>query len=291
VTGDRRRGAWERSASQAPTREDDIARDLTGEVALVTGASKGIGHAIARELAAAGARIAIHYRTGAAEAEALAAELGATAAAGAKGPDSATSPNSTPAVAFRADLENEDETRALHAAVVERLGPVTILIHNAGIWEEVAIDAADALERYRRLMRINLDAAFLLSGLVVPAMRERGRGSILHVSSRAGTRGEARAAHYGTSKGGLEGLVRSLARELGPAGIRVNAIAPGWIVSPMTETHLADPATHDAVVREIPLGRVGTAEDVAHAARFLVSPHASYVTGLVLHVNGGSWMP
>jgi NAD(P)-dependent dehydrogenase (short-subunit alcohol dehydrogenase family) len=139
------------------------------------------------------------------------------------------------------------------------------------------------------MMSVNLDAAYLLCDLVAPELRRRGRGSIVNVSSRAGKRGEPRAAHYAASKGGMNALTVALARELGGHGVRVNAIAPGWIATPLTEGHLADPAVREAVTRETLVGRIGVPEDIAGVALFLVSPLASYVTGQVVHVNGGSY--
>jgi 3-oxoacyl-[acyl-carrier protein] reductase len=237
--------------------------DLTGEVALVTGASKGIGRAVAEAFRRAGANVAAQYRTG--------APLEHCAS-------------------FRADLQHEEEVRELHRQVVDKLGPVTILVNNAGIWEDNTAGNPEALERYRRLMAVNLDSAYLLCNLVVPAMKEKKRGVILNISSRAGKRGEERAAHYAISKGGMHAMTVSLARELAEHGIRVNDIAPGWIETPMTAEHLANPDTRAEVEGQTVMGSVGKPEDIAGAALFLASDRAAYITGQVLHISGGSYM-
>ncbi|MHC4607934.1 MAG: SDR family NAD(P)-dependent oxidoreductase [Planctomycetota bacterium] len=245
--------------------------DLSGEVALVTGASIGIGRAVAEAIGSAGATTAVHFRSHPGEADEVVKAL-------------------PKAKAFRADLGNADEVRALHEQVVKALGPVTILVNNAGIWEGSPAGSADAMEKYRRLMAVNLEASYHLSNLVVPAMKERKSGVILNVSSRAAKRGEERSAHYAISKGGMNAMTVSLARELAPHGIRVNCVAPGWIETPMTAEHLKDSAVRKEMEDQTLLRRVGTAEDIAGAALFLVSRNAAYVTGQILHINGGSYL-
>jgi 3-oxoacyl-[acyl-carrier protein] reductase len=242
--------------------------DLKGEVALVTGSSRGIGRAIALALGRAGAVVAVHYRQAEADAASLCREIPGV-------------------VAIRADLEEEDEVRALHLQAEKALGPVSLLVNNAGIWEDNPIGTPSSWENYRRLMRINLDSHYLLCDLVVPGMRRAGRGSIVNISSRAGKRGEPQAAHYAMSKGALNAMTVSLARELAPH-VRVNCVAPGWIETPMTKEHLAEEATRRMVLGQTLLGRVGTPEDIAAAVLYFAS--ATYVTGQVLHVNGGSYL-
>ncbi len=223
--------------------------DLTGETALVTGAARGIGKAIADTLRGAGATVTAHTRQG-------------------------------------ADLEDEGAIRRYCAS----LGPITLLVNNAGIWEDNPIGSAESWANYRRLMRINLDAAYLFCDLLAPGMKRLGRGAIVNVSSRAGERGEPQAAHYAMSKGGMDAMTVSLARELAPYGVRVNGVAPGWIETPMTAPHLAEAATRADVERQTLLGHVGTPGDIAGVVAWLASPRASYVTGKTIHVNGGSYL-
>jgi 3-oxoacyl-[acyl-carrier protein] reductase len=227
--------------------------DLSGEVALVTGASSGIGRAIAGALEGAGATVAAHSRK-------------------------------------EADLAREEEVRRLHEEVGKAHGPVTILVNNAGFWEDNPAGGPGTQDRYRRMMAVNLEAAYLLSNLVVPAMKERGGGVILNISSRAGKRGEPSAAQYAISKGGINAMTVSLARELAEHGIRVNAVAPGFIEVPRIAESLKDPELRKTIEEEIVLRRVGVPDDIAGAALFLVSPLASYITGQILHVNGGSYL-
>ncbi|MBI4565569.1 MAG: SDR family oxidoreductase [Planctomycetes bacterium] len=245
--------------------------DLSGEIALVTGGSRGIGRAIALALGEAGARVAVHYRAAEREAQEVVRALPGAAA-------------------FAADLEDEAQVRRLHEGVVGAMGPVTILVNNAGVYEDVPIDGSGALERYRRLMRVNLDAAFLLCHLVAPAMKERRKGVLLNISSRSGERGEPQAAHYAMSKGAMNAMTISLARELAPFGVRANAIAPGWVETSMTAPHLAAAVKRAEVEGETLLRRVGQPEDIAGLALFLVSPRASYITAQIVHVNGGSYL-
>jgi 3-oxoacyl-[acyl-carrier protein] reductase len=224
--------------------------DLRGETALVTGAAKGIGRAIADLFERAGATVVRHTR---------------------------------------ADADLEDE-HAIRAFVARLATPPTILVNNAGIWEDNPIGSAESWTRYRRLMRINCDAAYLLCDLLTPAMKRARRGAIVNISSRAGRRGEPQAAHYAMSKGALHAMTVSLARELAAFGVRVNCVAPGWVATPMTEAHLAEPATREAVEKQTLLGRVATPDEIAGVALWLASPLASYVTGQVVHVNGGSYV-
>jgi len=224
--------------------------DLAGETVLVTGAAKGIGRGIADLFERAGATVLRHTR---------------------------------------ADADLEDE-RAIRAFVGRLATPPTILVNNAGIWEDNPIGAPESWTRYRRLMRINCDAAYLLCDLVAPAMKRARRGAIVNISSRAGKRGEPQAAHYAMSKGAMHAMTVSLARELASSGVRVNGVAPGWVATPMTESHLAEPATRESVERQTLLGRVAAPEEIASVVLWLASPMAGYVTGQIVHVNGGSYL-
>lgn len=249
---------------------------LDGRVALVTGASRGIGAAIAAALARAGARVAIHYGRARAAAEAVAAGI-----LEAGGP--------APAV-FGADLADEAARRGLTAAVRGTLGDPLLLVNNAAIFERNPFDADDEafLAGWRRTLAVNLEAAAHLSVLCLPAMRRARFGRIVMVSSRAAFRGETDCADYAVSKAGLVNLARCLARAEGPNGVTSNAVCPGWVDTEMAAADLADRG--DAIRAEIPLGRVATPENVADAVLFFVSPMGSYANGTALPLNGGSFL-
>lgn len=246
--------------------------DLTGRRALVTGASRGIGRAVAVALAGAGAEVAVHYGR---DEEGARKTLETVQAARGRG------------FVVPADLDRPEEAERLGEEAARRLGGMDILVNNAGVFEEVPIGAADAVRRFERTMRINVEAAFVLSRRMAA---QAGGGAIVNVSSRAGQRGESRAAAYAVSKGGLNLLTLSLARELAPLAIRVNAVAPGWVATEMADESLSDPMRRKQIEAETLIGRVATPQDIAHAALFLVSPLASYITGEILHVNGGSFL-
>ena len=240
--------------------------DFDGKVAAVTGGSRGIGAATVRRLAELGARVGFSWHARAGEAEALAEELGEAVAA------------------WRADVAADAGVEAFVRGVAERWGGLDLLVVNAGIWEGAPIESMTPGE-WRRTMDVNLTGAFHAIRHAVPRLRARGGGSIVAVSSTAAQRGEAGHAHYAASKGALISLVKSLAVELGPT-IRVNAVAPGWVDTDMSADAIA--ADREAILREIPLGRVATADDVADAIAFLASDRARHVTAEVLNVNGGS---
>ncbi|HLG42229.1 MAG TPA: SDR family oxidoreductase, partial [Planctomycetota bacterium] len=219
-----------------------------------------------------GAEVAIHFGS---DAEGARKTLEAVQAAKVRG------------VTVQADLDKPEEAARLGGEAVARLGGLDILVNNAGVFEECPLDAPDAVSRLERTLRINLEAAFILSRRLAAVS---AGGSIVNVSSRAGQRGESRAAAYAISKGGLNLLTISLARELAPRGIRVNAVAPGWVATEMAGESLSDPARRKQIEAETLIGRVALPQDIAHAALFLVSPLASYITGEILHVNGGSFL-
>jgi 3-oxoacyl-[acyl-carrier protein] reductase len=245
--------------------------DLRGKRALVTGGSRGIGAATARLLARAGANVVIGYRTRRTDAEAVVAELragGATAAAHA------------------ADLATREGAEFLVGETMRLLGGLDLFVGNAGVWpaEEVPLAGMDEA-RWMRTMRENVDSIFFTTRAVARVIADHGR--IVLVSSTAGQRGEAYHADYGTSKGAVISLTKSLAVELAPRDVTVNSVAPGWVDTEMVAGALAGDV-RARVNAAIPLGRIATAEDVAGPIVFLCSTLARHITGEILNVNGGS---
>ena len=244
---------------------------LDGRVAVVTGASQGIGRACAVALAKAGAQVALAARNGAKLSE-VAAEI---EAAGGK------------AMPFEMDLASEDSIKAVTKAVVAQYGKIEILVNNGGITRDnlmLRMKLAD----WNAVLQTNLTGAFLLTQAVSSSMLKARWGRIINISSVVGETGQAGQANYAASKAGLIGLTMSLARELASRNITVNAVAPGYIATPMTD--VLNDQQRSAMLTQIPLDRAGTPEDVANAVVFLASDQASYITGHVLDVNGGMHM-
>jgi 3-oxoacyl-[acyl-carrier protein] reductase len=236
---------------------------LEGKTALVTGASKGIGRAIAAELARAGAAVAIGYRSGVDEAEALAREIGGRA--------------------IRADVSDAQDA----ARLVEEAGDLDILVNNAGLTRDGLL-ARMPDDDWRTVIETNLSSVFYTCRAVArPMMKKRG-GSIVNVSSIVGVHGNWGQTNYAASKAGIIGFTKSLARELGSRGVRANVVAPGYVKTQLTEV-LPEDATA-AMLQNTPLGRLGEPEDVAGAVRFLCSDEAAFITGDVLLVDGGLGM-
>lgn len=251
----------------------DVTLSLEGKVALVTGGSRGIGAATVRLFVRAGARVVFNYRHAASEAEKLVAELG-------------------PAVchAVGADLTGTATAEALVTATVDRFGALDVFVGNHGIWPptDVAIDAMSD-EQWRTTVAVNLDSVFALVKHSVAQMKRQHRGgSIVLVSSTAGQRGEAGHADYAATKGALISLVKGLSSELAPFGIRVNCVAPGWVRTGMSADALQDAQRSSQIFATIPLGRVGTPEEIAGPILFLCTPYAGFVTGEIFNVNGGA---
>lgn len=245
--------------------------DLSGCVALVTGGSRGIGAATSRMLARAGADVAVHGASSSSEAARVA---GAIEALGRR------------AVVLPADLRDPGEADALPRRLADTWGQLDILVHNAGIWTHGPL-ASLSTEIWDETMNLNLVAVYRVTRGALPLLQRSERAAIVNVASTAAQRGEAEHAHYAASKAALLGWTKSLAVELAPR-IRVNAVAPGWVRTDMVTEALRDPSREQAVVREIPRGRIGAPEDVAGAILFLASDLAAHITGEVLNVNGGS---
>ncbi len=245
--------------------------NLQGRIALVTGASQGIGRACALELARQGATVALAARNEAKLAE-VAAEIDAAGGH---------------AAAFALDVSSEDSIRSGAKAILDRYGKVEILVNNAGITRD---DLAMKMKRsdWDDVLSTNLTGAFLLTQAVLRPMLKNRWGRIVNITSVVGRAGQAGQANYAASKAGLIGLTRSLARELASRGITVNAVAPGYIETAMT--HVLSEDLRTQMLASIPLDRAGTEQDIANAVAFLASDAASYITGHVLDVNGGMFM-
>jgi len=236
---------------------------LEGKTALVTGASRGIGRAIASELAAAGASVVIGYRSGKDEAEALASELGARA--------------------VQADVSNAEEA----ARLVAEAGDLDILVNNAGLTRDGLL-ARMSDEDWRTVIDTNLSSVFYTCRAVCRPMMKKRAGAIVNVSSIVGVHGNWGQTNYAASKAGIIGFTKSLARELGSRNVRANVVAPGYVKTQLTDV-LPEEATA-AMLQNTPLGRLGEPEDVAGAVRFLCSDEASFITGEVILVDGGLGM-
>jgi 3-oxoacyl-[acyl-carrier protein] reductase len=245
--------------------------DLAPKTALVTGGSRGIGRAVAELLARAGARVAVNYVRREAPANALVREI---------------RDSGGEAMALAGDVARPEEARQLVRDVVAAWDRLDILVNNAGVWEEDEAGGG-SLEVWDRALAVNLRGTYLVTDAAVPHLARSG-GAIVFVSSTAGQRGEARHAAYAATKGAIISYTKSLAAELGPKGVRVNCVAPGWVETEMTSAALSDPKSREAIERSIPVGRVATPADIAGPVLFLVSDLARHVQGEVLNVNGGS---
>ena len=236
---------------------------LEGRLALVTGASRGIGRAIAAELARAGASVVVGYRSGAEEAEALATEIGGRA--------------------VQADVADPEQA----ARLVEEAGDLDILVNNAGLTRDgLILRMSD--EDWRTVLDTNLGGVFHTCRAAARGMMKKRRGAIVNLTSVVGLHGNPGQTNYAASKAGIVGFTKSLAKEMASRGVRANAVAPGYIQTALTEV-LPD-EVQQAILANTPLGRLGTPEDVAGAVRFLCSDEASFVTGEVLLVDGGLGM-
>jgi 3-oxoacyl-[acyl-carrier protein] reductase len=236
---------------------------LDGKRALVTGGSRGIGAAVARELARAGATVVVGYRSGAEQAESIAAEIGGKA--------------------VQADVANAEDAKR----IVDEAGDLDVLVNNAGITRDGVL-ARMTDDDWRSVLETNLSSVFYTCRAVSRGMMKRRSGSIVNLSSIVGLHGNWGQANYAASKGGIVAFTKSLAQELGSRGVRANVVAPGYV-----KTRLTDAIPEEAQQQMLgltPLGRFGEPEDVARAVRFLCSDDAAFITGEVLVVGGGLGM-
>jgi 3-oxoacyl-[acyl-carrier protein] reductase len=247
-----------------------VSENLKGQVAIVTGASRGIGRAIALELSTYGATVVVNYASSSGAADNLVAEI--TGAGG-------------EAIALQADVSQADQVDALINAVMDKFKRVDILVNNAGITRDTLL-LRMKLEDWQAVIDLNLTGVFLCTRSVSKIMLKQRSGRIINISSVAGQMGNPGQANYSAAKAGVIGFTKTVAKELASRGITVNAIAPGFIATDMTSDLKAD-----EILKYIPLGRYGQPEEIAGMVRFLAAdPAAAYITGQVFNVDGGMVM-
>ncbi len=246
--------------------------NFTGQTALVTGGSRGIGAATAKMFAEAGADVAITYLNNKKAADGVLKKI---VALGKRG------------VAVKGDLVNSKSAKRIVGKVIAAFGRIDILINNAGIWNEGSINKMSE-KAWDDMMEINLKSVFNMCRYVIPVMKKQRHGKIINISSTAGQRGEAYHSHYATTKGGIIAFTKSIAPELINDGIRVNCVAPGWVVTDMTIPYLKDKKQLKEVKNTIPRGKIATPEEIAGPILFLASSLADNIVGEILNVNGGS---
>lgn len=252
---------------------------LAGQVALITGGSRGIGAECVRLFREAGAKVAFNYRTARDRAEVLAAECGGR----------------EHCIAFEQELSTSKDGRALVTKSIEAFGRIDCLVVNHGIWPPHDAPIASMSDaQWQQTLGINLDSVFGLVQAAVAQMQKQGRrgdgssGHIVLVSSTAGQRGEAFHADYAVTKGALISLTKSLSSELAGEGIHVNCVAPGWVATEMSAPAINDPVTCTKIFSTIPLGRVATPREIAGPVLFLCTPFAGFISGEIVNVNGGA---
>jgi 3-oxoacyl-[acyl-carrier protein] reductase len=246
---------------------------LAGRIAVITGGSRGIGRAVAERLADLGASIVVNYVSDRRAADEV------VRSAQSRGVD---------AISVQADVSDLKEAARLIDNTIARFKSVDILICNAGIWEGAPIDQMPE-QTWDRTIEINLKGTWTVCRAAIPHMKTQRFGRIVMVSSTAGQRGEANYSNYAASKGGQIAFAKALSTELGPYGINVNAVAPGWVDTEMSSASLTEhSAEREAIAAGIPVGRIATADDIAGPIVFLAGEWARHITGEVLNVNGGS---
>lgn len=244
---------------------------LQNQVAIVTGASRGIGRSVALALAAEGANVVVNYASSSAAADAVVQEI------------SAMGRN---AIALQADVAQSDQVDALFSAVMEKWGRIDVLVNNAGIARDTLL-LRMKLEDWQAVIDLNLTGVFLCTKAVSKIMLKQRSGRIINLTSVVGETGNAGQANYSAAKAGVIGFTRTVAKELSSRGITVNAVAPGFIATDMT----ADLQNNDAILNLIPLGRYGQPDEVAGLIRFLAAdPAAAYITGQIINIDGGMVM-
>ena len=248
-----------------------VLKRLEGKVAIVTGASRGIGRAVAIALAAEGAKVAVNYAKSSQAADAVVAEI---------------EEMGSEAIALQADVAQTDQVDALFSAVLERWGRIDVLVNNAGIARDTLLIRMK-LEDWQAVIDLNLTGVFLCTKAASKVMLKQRSGRIINVTSVVGEMGNAGQANYSASKAGVIGFTKSIAKEVASRGITVNAVAPGFITTDMT----ADLKIGEEVLKMIPLGRYGEPDEVAGLIRFLAADAAAaYITGQVINVDGGMVM-
>jgi 3-oxoacyl-[acyl-carrier protein] reductase len=243
--------------------------ELAGKVALVTGAARNIGRAIARSLAAGGASVMVNARTSRAEAEKTVEMIGSNAAL------------------HIADVTKPDEVKALVEATVQRFGRLDFLVNNAAVRFETSFGSI-SFEEWRNVLGIVLDGAFLCAQAALPHLVKAGSGTIINIGGQTGHRGAAERAHVITAKAGLAGMTKALAMDLAPHRITVNCVVPGTIEAQRGLPGVPDRPAHRMTVP--PIGRRGEPEEIAAMVRMLCGPDARYITGQAIHVNGGGYL-
>jgi 3-oxoacyl-[acyl-carrier protein] reductase len=247
---------------------------LAGKAALITGGSRGIGAAAVKMFAQAGADVVFNYnksRAAAAQVEIEARKHG------------------TRVESLKADLSRSADNKKLVEFTKERLGRIDILVANAGIWNEKDTPIENVSEReWHEMVKVNLDSIYYIIHFAVPHMKAQKSGRIIAISSTAGQRGEAFHTHYGATKGAVISFVKGLSTELAPHHIFVNCVAPGWVDTDMSASVLRTKEGFKSATRAIPLGRPGTAEEIAGPILFMASELSNFINGEVLNVNGGS---
>ena len=245
---------------------------LNSKVALITGGSRGIGAAVVKLFVAAGAKVVFNYQAAKPQADKLVEECGLENCR-----------------AVRADLSGTESAQGLVSSAISAFGRLDILVANHGIWppQDAPIDHMSD-DQWHRTIAVNLDSVFALIKHSVAQMKKQGSGNIVLVSSTAGQRGEAFHCDYAASKGALISMVKGLSTELARDNIRVNCVAPGWVATDMSADALNDPPTRTKVFGTIPMGRVGTPDEIAGPILFLCTPYAGFITGEIFNVNGGA---